>query len=114
VVPGPVTVAVQGTVLHGLLISEERYFSELVKGNPLMSALAPGSGLLGGDYRKDIESGSGHFLHLSAARLSAGDGGDGLWRIRLDEVDAWTLHAMDGATGQQDDKGPFARLLSGA
>jgi hypothetical protein len=44
----PVTVAVQGTVLHGLLISEERYFSELVKGNPLMSALAPGSGLLSG------------------------------------------------------------------
>ena len=94
--------------------AEERYFAELVKGNPLMSALAPGSGLLGGDYRKGIESDSGHFLHLSGARLSAGDGGDGLWRIRLDEVDAWTLHAMDGAGRQQDDKGPFARLLSGA
>lgn len=50
----------------------------------------------------------------SAARLPAGDGGDGLWRIRLHEVDAWTLHTMDGAAGQQDDKGPFARLLSGA
>ncbi len=31
---------------------------------------------------------------------------EGLWRVSLDAVDAWTA----GAAGE-DDKGPFARLL---
>ena len=43
----PVTVSVHGTQLTGALIAERRYFSELVEGNPLMSALEPSSGLLG-------------------------------------------------------------------
>jgi hypothetical protein len=33
----------------------------------------------------------------------------GLWRVSLDAVDAWTAGA---ATAGEDDKGPFARLLS--
>jgi hypothetical protein len=33
----PVTVAAHGTVLAGSLIAQDRYFAELVEGNPLMS-----------------------------------------------------------------------------
>jgi hypothetical protein len=106
----PVTVAVNGAVLHGSLIAEERYFAELADVNPLMNALNPRAGLLGGDYEKNVKSESGHYLHLRAARLAGGDGPEGLWRISADEIDAWTFRAYDGPAGQ-DDKGPFARLL---
>ena len=58
----PVTVTAHGTVLTGNLIAQSRYFSELVEGNPLMSALEPSSGLLGQEYAKEAESG-----HHSAA-----------------------------------------------
>ena len=49
----PVTVSVHGTALTGALISQRRYFSELVEGKPMMSALEPSSGLLGKEYAKD-------------------------------------------------------------
>ena len=32
----PIVVSVHGTVVNGALISEQRYFSELVEANPLM------------------------------------------------------------------------------
>jgi hypothetical protein len=104
----PIAVSVHGTVINGALISERRYFSELVAGNPLMSALEPSSGLLGKEYTKDAEAASELHLHLRAtgARGDA-DGTVGLWRIGLAAVDGWTLHA-----GAEDDRGPFARLLS--
>ena len=66
----PVTVAVNGTVLHGSLIAEERYFAELAEVNPLMNALNPRAGLLGNDYEKNVKSESGQYLHLRAARLA--------------------------------------------
>jgi hypothetical protein len=106
----PVTVAVNGAVLHGSLIAEQRYFAELAEVNPLMNALNPRAGLLGNDYEKNVKSESGHYLHLRAARLASGEGPEGLWRIQTDEIDAWTFRAYDGPAGQ-DDKGPFARLL---
>jgi hypothetical protein len=105
----PVSVSVHGTLLTGALIAEQRYFSELVEGNPLMSALEPSSGLLGKEYAKETEAESGHHLHLrtSPARDSAAGG---LWRISLEAVDGWTLGA-EAAVGGGDDRGPFARLL---
>ena len=84
----PIVVSVHGTVLHGALISEERYFAELVEADPMMSALEPSSGLLGKEYAKGAEAASG------------------LWRISLKAVDGWTLHA-----GAVDSRGPFARML---
>ena len=106
----PVTVSVHGTALTGALISQRMYFSELVEGNPLMSALEPASGLLGKEYAKDAEAESGHHLHVRAAggRDSAG----GLWRVSLEAVDAWTLRASAG--DETDNRGPFERLLGGA
>jgi hypothetical protein len=104
-----VTVSAHGTLLTGALIAERRYFSELVEGNPLMSALEPSSGLLGKEYAKETETESDHHLHI---RTGAGRGGEiteGLWRISLEAVDGWSLGA-NTATGQ-DDRGPFARLL---
>jgi hypothetical protein len=56
-------VSVHGTVLT----AEQRYFSELVEGNSLMSALEPSSGLLGKEYVKDAEAASGRHLHILAA-----------------------------------------------
>jgi hypothetical protein len=107
----PVTLSVHGAVLHASLISQDRYFAELAETSPLMSALDPGSGLLGDEYVKDVASESHHYLHVRAARLAAsGDGAEGLWRLRLDAVDAWTLRIGDTASDQHD-KGPFARLL---
>lgn len=105
----PVSVSVHGTLLTGALIAERRYFSELVEGNPLMSALEPSSGLLGKEYAKETEAESGHHLHLrtSPARDSAAGG---LWRISLEAVDGWTL-GTEAAVGGGDDRGPFARLL---
>jgi hypothetical protein len=104
----PIAVSVHGTVINGALISERRYFSELVAGNPLMSALEPSSGLLGKEYTKDAEAASELHLHLRAtgARGDA-DSTVGLWRIGLAAVDGWTLRA-----GTEDERGPFARLLS--
>jgi hypothetical protein len=105
----PVTVSAHGTLLNGALIAEQRYFSELVEGNPLMSALEPSSGLLGKDYAKEAEAESDHHLHI---RTIPGRDGvtEGLWRISLEAVDGWSL-GKDAAAGGEDDRGPFARLL---
>jgi hypothetical protein len=106
----PVTVAAGGSVLTGTLIAQERYFAELVEGNPLMSALEPTSGLLGKEYAKDVDTESDYHVHLRAARVTgAGGGAEGLWRISLAAIDGWTL----GAAAGSDDRGPFARLLGG-
>jgi len=107
----PVTISVHGTVLTGNLIAQSRYFSDLVEGNPLMSALEPSSGLLGKEYTKEAEAESDHHLHLRAAG-TRGDGGTagGLWRISLGSVDGWALRTVAG-TDVKDDRGPFARLL---
>jgi|SRR5690242_13272147 len=106
----PVTVSVHGTQLTGALIAERRYFSELVEGNALMSALEPSSGLLGKEYAKETEAESDHHLHLRTSPARHGAAAEGLWRISLDAVDGWTLGA-DAAAGGEDDRGPFARLL---
>jgi hypothetical protein len=108
----PVTVSVHGTQLTGALIAEQRYFSELVAGSPLMSALDPSSGLLGKEYVKETEAESGYHLHLLASSGRAG-GAEGLWRVSLEAVDGWSLGA-DAAAGDGDDRGPFARLLGSA
>jgi hypothetical protein len=107
----PVTVSAHGTVLTGTLIPQDRYFAELVEGNPLMSALEPMSGLLGKEYGKDVDAESEHHLHVRAARIPGDDqGAKGLWRISLHAVDAWALRAADD-TAAENDRGPFARLL---
>jgi hypothetical protein len=110
----PVTIFLHGTVLNGTLIAQDRYFADLVEGNPLMSALQPASGLLGKEYAKDVEAEAGHHLHLRNVRVEGlpGDAvpADGPWRISLAAVDAWTLRTIAGA-GAHDDRGPFARLL---
>ncbi|HLH59001.1 MAG TPA: hypothetical protein VKV33_07605 [Streptosporangiaceae bacterium] len=106
----PVTLTVHGTVLRGSLVSEARYFTDLAERVPMMSALEPSSGLLGKDYVKDVESESGHFLHLRAEGMD-GDG-DGLWRIAIADVDAWSLPRAEGVA-ESEGKGPFARLVSG-
>ena len=77
--------------LTGVLLGERLYFGELAGQNPLMAALEPASGLLGKDYVKDAEAGSGHHLHIRA------DKGQ-LWRISLEAVDAWTLPVPAGDT----------------
>ena len=105
----PVVVSVHGTTLTGTLIAESTYFSDLVAGNPLMSALEPSSGLLGKEYAKEAEAESGHHLHLRAAGVrGANQAAEGPWRISLEAVDGWALRAGEAAEG---DKGPFARLL---
>lgn len=106
-VAAPITVSVHGTVMTGALIAEQMYFSELVEGNPLMSALEPSSGLLGNEYAKDAEGASGRHLHIRGTGVR-GDGAvtEGLWQISLEAVDGWTLRA-----GTENDRGPFARLL---
>jgi hypothetical protein len=107
----PVTISVHGAVLTGNLIAQSRYFSDLVEGNPLMSALEPSSGLLGKEYGKEAEAESDHHLHLRAAG-GRGDSGtaEGLWRISLGSVDGWALRAVAGRDAEED-RGPFARLL---
>jgi hypothetical protein len=103
----PITVSVRGTVLTGALIAEKTYYSELVTGNPLMSALDPSSGLQGKEYAKDVETASDRHLHMRATGVRGGSEiAEGLWRINLEAVDGWTLRA-----GAEDDRGPFARLL---
>jgi hypothetical protein len=105
----PVTVSVRGTVLAGDLIAQRTFFGELVAGHPLMSALESASGLLGKEYANETEAAAGHYLHLRGAGLR-GDGevSEGLWRLSLESIDGWTLHASADA---EDDRGPFARLL---
>jgi hypothetical protein len=99
----PLTVSAHGREITGLLIAEEAYFEQLAKDSPLLSALQPESGLLGKDYAKDVDDESGHRLHVRAA------GEEGLWRINIESVDAWSVGVSHAA---EDDKGPFARLLS--
>ena len=100
----PVTVSAHGTVVTGMLIAQGAYFTELAEGNPLLNALQPASGLLGKDYTKDVDSKSGHHLHVQAV-----GGDEGLWRISLESVDGWTVGAS--AASADDDRGPFERLL---
>ena len=106
----PVTVSLHGTQLTGALIAERRYFSELVEGDPMMSALEPSSGLLGKEYAKETEAESDHHLHLRTSPARDGAAAAGLWRSSLEAIDGWTLGA-DAAVGGEDDRGPFARLL---
>ena len=78
----PVTVSLHGTTLTGMLIAQNRYFSDLVEANPLMSALEPTSGLLGKEYAKEAEAESDHHLHLRATGTRGDNGAaEGLWRI---------------------------------
>jgi hypothetical protein len=108
----PVVLTVHGIVLRGNMVSEARYFTELAGETPLMSALAPESGLLGKEYVNDVEAESGRYLHLRAARPLTDDGqAEGLWRVGIDAVDAWTLSAATGSV-DPDDKGPFGRLFA--
>ena len=109
----PVTISVHGAVLTGNLIAQSRYFSELVQGNPLMSALEPSSGLLGKEYVKETEAEAGHHLHIRTGPGRNGDVAEGLWRISLEAIDGWSLRAH-AAAGAEDDRGPFARLLGTA
>jgi hypothetical protein len=101
----PVTVSARGTVLTGVLVAQDAYFTQLAEGRPLLSALQPDSSLLGKEYAKEVSAGADRHLHIRAT----GPGAEGLWRISLDAVDGWAL----GAAGEeaQGDRGPFARLL---
>jgi hypothetical protein len=101
----PVTVSTHGTVLTGVLIAQEAYFTLLAEDSPLLSALQPASGLLGKEYAKEVSAEADQHLHIRAT----GADREGLWRISLDAVDGWTLGAAVGET--QGDRGPFARLL---
>lgn len=106
----PVTVSIHCTMLTGTLIAQSRYFSELVEGKPLMSALEPTSGLLGKEYAKEAEAESDHYLQMRAAGVRGdGEAAEGLWRISLQAVDGWTLRAT--ADAGTEDRGPFGRLL---
>jgi hypothetical protein len=106
----PVTVSVHGAMLTGTLIAQQRYFTELVEANPLMSALEPSSGLLGKEYANEADAESSHHLHLRAVGVRGADAAEGLWRISLEAVDGWTLRTA-ADTDAEDDRGPFARLL---
>ena len=52
----PIVVSVHGTVLNGALISEQRYSSELVGGNPPDERPGAVLRLLGKEYTKDAEA----------------------------------------------------------
>ncbi len=45
----------------------------------------------------------------AAAGARGGEIAEGLWRVSLEAVDAWTLRA--GAVGEAGNRGPFDRLL---
>jgi hypothetical protein len=110
----PVILTAHGTVLRGSLISESRYFTDLAEVAPMLSALQPASGLLGRDYAKEVEAESGHYVHLRGVRLGlGGDETEGLWRIDIGAVDAWSLPAAAVDSAEAGDQGPFARLLGG-
>lgn len=106
----PVTLSAHGVVLTGVIIAQEAYFTDMVEGSPLMSALQPASGLLGKEYAHEVSAEAGHHLHLRGSRPGAGDEA-GLWRISLEAVDAWELQPAAAAGLHDEDKGPFARLL---
>ncbi len=99
----PVTVSAHGTVVTGVLIAQDAYFTLLAEGNPMLSALQPAAGLLGKDYEKEVEAESGHHLHVQTTGRD-----EGLWRVSLAAVDGWTVGT---SVAPDDDKGPFARLL---
>jgi hypothetical protein len=101
----PVTVSTHGTVLRGVLIAQEAYFTLLAEGSPLLGALQPASGLLGKEYAKEVTAEADLHLHIRAT----GADGEALWRVSLEAVDGWALGAGDKET--QGDRGPFARLL---
>jgi hypothetical protein len=101
----PLTVSAHGTVVTGVLIAQETYFTELAEGSPLLSALQPDSGLLGKEYASDVSAESGHHLHIRATGEV-----EGLWRLSLEAVDGWTVGTLAAATAEED-RGPFARLL---
>jgi len=101
----PVTVSTHGTVLRGVLIAQEAYFTLLAEGSPLLGALQPASGLLGKEYAKEVTAEADLHLHIRAT----GADGEALWRVSLEAVDGWALGAADKET--QGDRGPFARLL---
>ena len=101
----PVTVSTRGTVLTGVLIAQEAYFTLLAEGSPLLGALQPASGLLGKEYAKEVTAEADLHLHIRAT----GAEGEALWRVSLEAVDGWALGAADKET--QGDRGPFARLL---
>jgi hypothetical protein len=103
--PVPVTVSAHGTVLTGVLIAQDAYFTQLAEGSPLLGALQPASGLLGKEYAKEVSADADRHLHIRATGPA-----EGLWRVSLEAVDGWAL----GAAGEEtrDDRGPFARLLS--
>jgi hypothetical protein len=100
----PLTVTAHGAMVSGVLIAQDVYFKDLAEGSPLLSALQPASGLLGKDYAKDVDSESGHHLHIRATGKD-----EGLWRVSLESVNGWTV-GESAATGGEDN-GPFARLL---
>lgn len=100
----PLTVTAHGTTVAGVLIAQDVYFRDLAEGSPLLSALQPDSGLLGKEYAKDVDSDSGHHLHIRATGKD-----EGLCRVSLQSVDGWTVGGS-AATGA-DENGPFARLL---
>lgn len=102
----PVTVSAHGMIVTGDLIAQDAYFTRLAEGSPLLGALQPASGLLGKEYAKEVSAEADRHLHVRAT----GTDREGLWRISLEAVDGWAL----GTAGEQaqDDKGPFARLLS--
>jgi hypothetical protein len=105
----PVAISVHGSTLIGTLIAQSTYFSELVTGTPLMSALEPNSGLLGKEYAKEAEAESDHHLHVRVTGVRGGNEvTEGPWRVSLEAVDGWALRAGDTA---EEEKGPFARLL---
>jgi hypothetical protein len=107
----PVTVTTHGTVLTGTLIAQDSYFADLIKAHTVMGALQPSSGLLGKEYAKEVDAEAGYYLHLRTPAIPGGpDHAEGLWRISLAAVDAWTLRTTADTEGQ-DDRGPFARLL---
>jgi hypothetical protein len=54
---------------------------------------------------KEVDAESARHLHI---RANAGE--EGLRRLSLAAVDGWKLSAL--GAGPDDDKGPFARLLS--
>ena len=71
----PVTVTAHGTVVSGILISQDAYFTALAEASPLLSALEPDSELLGKEYAKDVDAGSRRHLHIRAAAGEEGCGG---------------------------------------
>lgn len=94
-------------LLTGVLIAQETYFAELAESSPLMSALQPATGLLGKEYAREVAAEARHHLHLRGGR--AGDEEMALWRVSLEAVDAWSLRAPAGASGD-DDKGAVCAI----